>query len=301
MENCENMPTHSLMHHLPFILHNSQLSLRLPLIILLVFLLSSCSTGSQKELDLQLRQASLLSRQGDIYGAIESYKKALELDPASAKIHVEIARLERRIGQFDLAIKHLEKAVQLDPGLMDARIDLGYCYLVSHRYKDAKAMADVVLKSNPGNVQARLLLNDRDALRGDYEKALGQIEKLLHDSPKDFLLLIRKGDLNLLLGRKEEAKRSYRAALEIAPSSDVALLGWANFCGVIGDPDGRESALKELCDRRPENLLYISLLGDFYLEQGRKDEATALYVGALDLPHARQNFSFLARAAEVFL
>ncbi len=280
--------------NLPFIIYH------LPLLII-ILLLSSCSTGSQKDLDLQLQQARILSRQGDVYGAIESYKKALGLDPASAKIHVEIAKLERRIGQIDLAIKHLEKAIQLEPGLLDAKIDLGYCYLVSHRYENARTMAKKVLESDPNNILAKILLNDKDALMGDYKKALRRIDSLSRAAPSDFMLLLRKGDLNLLMGKTAEAEKAYRRALQIAPGSEAVLLSWANFCGITGDLKGQETAFKKLLAMDPENLIYFSMLGDFYLEHDQQDKAIALYKKALELPYAKKNFLFLGRAAEVFL
>jgi tetratricopeptide (TPR) repeat protein len=52
---------------------------------------------------------------GDVPGALASFKKASELEPASPRPHVWMGRAYVRLEQFELARQSFEKAVGLDP------------------------------------------------------------------------------------------------------------------------------------------------------------------------------------------
>jgi tetratricopeptide (TPR) repeat protein len=52
---------------------------------------------------------------GDVPGALASFKKASELEPASARPHVWMGRAYVKLSQYDMARQSFEKAVGLDP------------------------------------------------------------------------------------------------------------------------------------------------------------------------------------------
>jgi tetratricopeptide (TPR) repeat protein len=52
---------------------------------------------------------------GDVPGALASFKKASELEPASARPHVWMGRAYVKLEQYDLARQSFQKAVDLDP------------------------------------------------------------------------------------------------------------------------------------------------------------------------------------------
>ena len=61
---------------------------------------------------------------GDSTGAVEAFRRAVELAPTSAKSHYNFALALQSIGQSYEAKSHLEKALSLDPNYEQARIRL---------------------------------------------------------------------------------------------------------------------------------------------------------------------------------
>ncbi len=59
---------------------------------------------------------------GDLEGALEAYTHALELEPARASIHYNLARIAARMKDKPKAIEHFVKAVELQSDYLD-RLD----------------------------------------------------------------------------------------------------------------------------------------------------------------------------------
>ena len=277
--------------------------LRTSLVFILIvpcFLFISCSKP-ETSIDLETKAEEfvekLMWRE-----ALACYNRILKISPGSADIHYKAALMERRLGQTDLAIRHLEKAVELDFEHSEALLELGYCYLISKRYDKAEGLVRALLEVDPENVQAKLLMGDTEALAGSFVKALERIDGLCDENPDDPLLYLRKGDLDLVLGHRTKAREAYLQALELAPELPMALMSWANFCGLMGEVTAREEALKKLSALDPDNLLYMSFLGDFYFEHGHRDKGLGVYEEAMnETSGARVNPSFMVRVIEVFL
>ena len=261
-----------------------------------------CSPDKGETLERLVQEAEELVQHGQYRDALARYNSILKTSPDSPVVHYKAALMERRLGYSDLAIRHLENAVALNPKYTEALLELGYCYLISKRYDKAEGMARILLEADPKDVQARLLIGDTEALAGSYRKALAGIETLCTEYPDDPLLFLRKGDLNLVLGNRTQARAAYLKALDMAPELPIALMSWANYCGLEGDAAAQEETLKRLSALDTGNLLYTSFWGDFYFEHGRQDEGLRVYEEALNnTSGARANPSFLARVIEVFL
>lgn len=59
---------------------------------------------------------------GDLEGALDAYGRALELEPARASAHYNVARIAARMGNKPKAIEHFVKAVELQSDYVD-RLD----------------------------------------------------------------------------------------------------------------------------------------------------------------------------------
>src|SRR4051812_9527342 len=70
-------------------------------------------------------QAQALKKRGDAKGALEAYRRAAALEPASAELEDEIGFLYAVLKQTDDAKQHFRKAVQLQPSLGQAWYHLG--------------------------------------------------------------------------------------------------------------------------------------------------------------------------------
>jgi len=81
--------------------------------------------------------AQMLKDAGDVDGAIEHYKKAIELDQSSPVLYSDLAHLYLARRNTDLALELLEKAIEVDPDHQPSRILLGELYSVLKRDDEA--------------------------------------------------------------------------------------------------------------------------------------------------------------------
>ncbi|MGB7785321.1 MAG: tetratricopeptide repeat protein [Salinimicrobium sp.] len=72
------------------------------------------ATAQESEIDRLINQGVELHDSGDYPGAIELYKKALELDPNSDQAHVEIGYSYYAAGDYRNSEIHSKKAIELD-------------------------------------------------------------------------------------------------------------------------------------------------------------------------------------------
>jgi tetratricopeptide (TPR) repeat protein len=81
--------------------------------------------------------------------AVQSFKKAVELNPRADQAWFSRAWYEYELGELDTAIKSGEKAIALNPKLSMAWLNLGLCYAVKnnvpkaqHCYEEGRRLAD---------------------------------------------------------------------------------------------------------------------------------------------------------------
>jgi tetratricopeptide (TPR) repeat protein len=61
--------------------------------------------------------SSLLSRQGDLEGAVAHYQQAINLDPGFFKAHNNLGTALAGQTRFEEAVIHSERAINIDPDI----------------------------------------------------------------------------------------------------------------------------------------------------------------------------------------
>ena len=132
-----------------------------------------------------------LSDLGQFEDALESYKRALEINPRSFKAFKNRANVLYRVGRYDEAIDDFKKALEINPQLIDAWYGMGNAMNKLGRYKEAVSAYENALKINYSFIDAWV---GRGAALGN-------------------------------MARYQEAAESFDRALEINPSLKEALYG----------------------------------------------------------------------------
>lgn len=93
--------------------------------------------------------ANLYAESGKEEDAIDSYERALQINPKYIEAMVNLGSLHSDRGELDEAVELFEKALALDPEDCKARSNLGNAYYAQERYPDAMFEYQRAVDLNP--------------------------------------------------------------------------------------------------------------------------------------------------------
>ncbi|HMJ62064.1 MAG TPA: tetratricopeptide repeat protein [Bryobacteraceae bacterium] len=114
----------------------------------------------------------LVSVDRNAKGAEAEYRRALELDPASAEPKIGLSSVIANFGQIEEAVVLLQQAVQLEPLTTNAHFDLARLLTSLGRYDEAVRSVNKAIQLQPGGAGTWEMLALVEAKRGDGEAAL---------------------------------------------------------------------------------------------------------------------------------
>ncbi len=163
-----------------------------------------------------------LQNAGKWDGAIEQYRKALDLNPEYADARLNLGVALFRKGQVDEAIEQYQAALRLHPQYADAHIDLGVALFRKGRVDQAIEQYQTALKLNPDSVDALVNLGAALAEKGDIDKAIEQYQAALKLNPDSVDAHVNLGAAFGNKGWLDKAAEQFEIALRIDPASENA-------------------------------------------------------------------------------
>jgi tetratricopeptide (TPR) repeat protein len=199
-----------------------------------------------------------LDDEGETDGAVAAFRRALELDPASAEIYAELAALFARQGRAEEAIASAEASLKVDPDHIEANRLLGLIYADRAGADDERpAAAD-------------------EAAREAARKAVDYLERALPRARFEQAVGIRMtlGRLYLQQQAAEKAIVVLRQVLVDDPGVPQAIALLARAYGTSGKTDAVIELLKDAAVRDPS---FYGSLGEACEKESRWTEAAAAY------------------------
>jgi tetratricopeptide (TPR) repeat protein len=210
----------------------------------------------------QFLNARRLESAGDAEGALKAYRKALELDPASAEIYADIATLHARQGRLDEARIAAEAGLKNDP-------DNGECHRILGMLAADGARSDDDQAASSPEAQTAAKL------------AIGHLEKALKSASLDEAAGIR-----LALGRLCIQTRQLDQAVAVLKKVVVDEPGMAEGIALLGQAytlGGRTSeAVALLEDAARHDPGFYATLAETYEKSERWAEAAMAYGKAVE-------------------
>ena len=112
----------------------------------------------------------------DWNGAINSFKKALELDPGNATIYIRYSTILADLGRHKEALPLADKAVELDPVSISSLHNLGWVNLLAGNYKKSSESFGKALELHPNWVWGYIKKAYGHVYMKEYDKALSLAE-----------------------------------------------------------------------------------------------------------------------------
>jgi tetratricopeptide (TPR) repeat protein len=143
-----------------------------------------------------LTLAYALARSGDLEGAVETYERSIETDPARAfGAYTEIGRLRLAQGQPDRAVETFQKALDTGPAgrdLADGKYNLGHALGKAHRRDEARAVLGgavtaylTLLAGGQGDAAIHYGLASALVESGDLQRAVEHFRTAATKDPRD--------------------------------------------------------------------------------------------------------------------
>lgn len=229
-------------------------------------------------------QGRTLEREGQIDEAIDAYRRAVELDPASSGIWTELAGLYARRNRPDEAIEAGNEALDRNPDDREAHRTLGLVYAARVESREAPAQSDVDLaidhlaqartRQAPDVMLAitlgRLYLSTRQP-----EPAVEVLSDMLDFEPRfaDGQVLLARA--HEALDEWDEAAAAYERAVLYSPRRARYRRQLANALANAGRAERAIEVLEELVQLRPRDTEGWYRLAGLELEAGDFDAAEA--------------------------
>ncbi len=153
----------------------------------------------------------------DLVAAIDIYKRMIEKRPNSALLHYQLGLTYARIKNNPLAIESLEKALKLDPRMIRAYYILALLYIDENRIPDAIKSLEQYLQKKPEDLKAWEVLLGAYTRAGEMTKALEVLKNMVRSSE---ISQLQKLLLSFFLIRYGD----YPQALSLIPVTDYPLI-----------------------------------------------------------------------------
>jgi tetratricopeptide (TPR) repeat protein len=208
-------------------------------------------------------------------------------------LYEELYEATSRSEYANLAIESYKKAYELDPRSPVIGERLAEIYFKSQRIRDAVLEAQEILKHDPDNLPARRLLariyvrtlGDLSAAAGQREtvaRAVEQYREILRMDPGDTEAALWLARLYRLQNEHEKAGEVLRGMLEREPENEAAIEQLTQLLLDMGKSSEAIALLEQIVKRSPTPGL-LDLLGDAYTQMHEAAKAEQAYRKAIEL------------------
>ena len=160
--------------------------------------------------------------EGEDSDKIESYKKAIRIDPDDVKAHNNLGLAYDKSGKYKEAIESYKQAIKIDPDYATAHNNLGVVYGELGKYYDAIEAYKQAIKIKPDYANAHFNLGIAYGGLGRHQEAIESFKQAIRIDPYNADAHFNLGVAYVKSGMNEEAIESYKQAIRIDPDYALA-------------------------------------------------------------------------------
>ncbi len=172
-----------------------------------------------KDANIHARLATLFSRRGKWWQAVESWKTASELDATHPEWFFHLGEAQEKMNRFELAADAYQRAIDLNPGSSRWFYLLGYAWEKAGDVARADAAYAEALALDPRKEVEAFGIGMLHQKRGYWPEAAEAYAKALKQQPALADLHFRLGMAHDRCYRWPEAEQAYRNAIALKPES----------------------------------------------------------------------------------
>lgn len=201
------------------------------------------SQEDQRKYDYYFLEGVRLKGKGEFDAAFEMYEHCLRIDPHASSALYEISQFYLFLKQPERALDALEKAVREDPGNFWYKQTLAAYHQSRGDFKKAIIVYEDMANQFSSKQEPLMVLIDLYSQAKDYPNAIKTLDRLEKKTGKSEQISMEKFRLYLTMNNDKQAFRE----------------------------------IESLAKEHPNDLKYLSILGDIYLNNGKTKEAYDTY------------------------
>ncbi|MBN1509990.1 MAG: tetratricopeptide repeat protein [Sedimentisphaerales bacterium] len=215
--------------------------------------------------------------------AIQYLSEAVQRDPEKGEIHTNLGAAFVAKGMLDEAVSHLQKALQIDPNDVSAHSNLGVAMLCRGDKPEAiKHLSRAAqLKGDDCEIQydlARVLEE-----QGDLDKAVEHYLSTVRLKPDHAMAHARLGMALCARGAVNEGLPHLSTAVDLDPANATVRYNLAITLARLRRHDQAIAQWRQILQREPRDAGVLSYMAVSYAETGRFDEAVKTLEEALGI------------------
>ncbi len=220
----------------------------------------------------------------DRAGTVEDLRQALDLEPGNVRASEWLAQVLAELGERDEAVRVLEEAIERDPLSVALRLQMGNTLERQTRFAEAEANYSLAADLAPGDPNAVGQLAGFNFRRGNAAEAAILNGRVLALDPLDPEVQASLLVTYLHLGDEERATAWGAATVGLDPEAEVSPLAQAILAYYRGEDAAayaiaREELAQPLNNRFGSISVYRIMVRDIALARGDVSEAEAVMEG----------------------
>jgi len=225
----------------------------------------------------------LRHQQGQHAAAADLVRRAVDLRPHDAALHLNLGNALKALGQLEGAIERFRNALSLAPTFPMAHYNLGNAYAAAGRHEDAVDAFRKSVELQPADVSSYNNLGNALHATGQHEEAIDAFQRALELRPGHAGAHNNLGMALNALNRSNEAISQFQAALAAQPRFVAAQFNLANTLDAVGLHQEAVSGFEATLALQPHLPPALFGLGNALVALGRHAQATQHFERAVGL------------------
>ena len=222
-------------------------------------------------------EAQLQRKTGNYDKAIQYLNKAIETDPESAYLRLELATLYFHLKENQRALSIVEKIVEKEPENLNALIMYGRLKQGLNQLDDAEAVYEKIIAIDPKQENIYLLLGGLYMQEKKLSRALKIYDRLIQNFPESYVghFFIAKifSEQNNTAGAEKEFKKT----IEMKPDLEEPRYELIKLYKTLGKEKEIIQLYLDLLKRNPKNIRAGMELGYYYHKKGMTEDAEKIF------------------------
>ena len=222
-------------------------------------------------------EAQLQRKRGNYDKAIQYLNKAIETDPQSTYLKLELATLYLHLKENQKALSVVEKIIEKEPENIHALIMYGRLKQRLNQLDDAKAVYEKIIAIDSKQENIYLLLGGLYMQDKKLNMALKVYKQLIENFPESYVGHFFIAKIFLEQNNTAGAEKEFKKTIEMKPDLEEPRYELINLYQTLGKEKKVIQLYQDLLKRDPQNIKAAMELGYYYHQMGMTEDAERIF------------------------